>query len=149
MNTNKDNNINNNDDYKFKYIKYKKKYIEFKKIYNNIKNITNKIIILPNEFEVLDGNKKNIFEVYELDNLSNPISYIKKDYKAKLDGGGEQFITESSSAKEEEYIMEKNIITPSEYFLLSDSNKSKYEINESDYGKFLNRVVPKNYKKIN
>ena len=44
--------------------------------------------------------------------------------------------------------MEKKIITPDEYYLLSESNKSKYEINESDYEKFPNRVVPKNYKKI-
>ena len=45
-------------------------------------------------------------------------------------------------------ILEKIIITPNEYFLLDDSDKAKYEINESDFDKFPNRVVPKNYKKI-
>lgn len=137
------------DNYKLKYIKYKKKYIELKKIHDNLNNITNKIIILPNEYGILDVDKKNKFEVYELDDSSKPISYIKKEYKAKLDGGGKQFDTESSSVKEEEYIMEKKIITPDEYFMLSDTNKSKYEINESDYDRYPNRVVPKNYKKIN
>jgi len=137
------------DNYKLKYIKYKKKYIELKKIHNNLNNITNKIIILPNEFEILNVDNKNKFEVYELDNLSKPISYIKKEYKAKLDGGEEQSNTKSYSIKEEGYIMEKKIITPDEYFILSDTNKSKYEINESDYKRYPNRVVPKNYKKIN
>jgi len=136
------------DNYKLKYIKYKKKYIELKKIHDNLNNITNKIIILPNEYGILDVNKKNKFEAYELDDSSKPISYIKKEYKKKLDGGGEQSNTESSSIKEEEYIMEKKIITPDEYFMLSDTNKSKYEINESDYDRYPNRVVPKNYKKI-
>jgi len=55
----------------------------------------------------------------------------------------------NDSTNEEELVIKKNIITPDEYYLLSDSNKSKYEINESDYNKFPNRVVPKNYKKIN
>lgn len=137
------------DNYKLKYIKYKKKYIELKKIHNNLNNIINKIIILPNEYGILNIDKKNMFEVYELDDSSKPISYIKKEYKAKLNGGGEQSNTELSSIKEEEYIMEKKIITPYEYFLLSDTNKSKYEINESDYDRYPNRVVPKNYKKIN
>ena len=136
------------DNYKLKYIKYKKKYIELRRIHDNLNNIANKIIILPNEYSILNKDKKDMFEVYELDDLSKPISYIKKEYKAKLDGGGEQHNDELSSIKEEENIMEKKIITPDEYFLLSDTNKSKYEINESDYDKFPNRVVPKNYKKI-
>jgi hypothetical protein len=137
------------DNYKLKYIKYKKKYIELKKIHDNLNNITNKIIILPNEYGILNTDKKNKFEVYELDNSSKPISYIKKEYKAKLDSGRKHSNNEPSSIKEEEYIMEKKIITPDEYFLLSDTNKSKYEINESDYDRYPNRVVPKNYKKIN
>jgi hypothetical protein len=137
------------DNYKLKYIKYKKKYIELKNIHDNLNNITNKIIILPNEYGILNNDVKNKFEVYELDESSKPISYIKKEYKEKLNSGEEKYNTETSSAKEEEYIMEKKIITPDEYFLLSDKNKSKYEINESDYDKFPNRVVPKNYKKIN
>ena len=139
------------DNYKFKYIKYKKKYIELKKIYYNLNNITNKIIILPNEYKILNVDDKNKFEVYELDDLSKPISYIKKEYKARLKCccGEKQFKTETSSIKEEEYIMEKKIITPDEYFMLSDTNKSKYGINESDYDRYPNRVVPKNYKKIN
>lgn len=139
-----------NDNYKLKYIKYKKKYIELKKIYNNLNNITNKIIILPNEYGILNVSDKNKFEVYELDNLSNPISYIKKEYKEKLNGGSreKQFETETSSIKQEEYILEKKIITPDEYFMLSDANKSKFEINESDYNRYPKRVVPKNYKKL-
>lgn len=137
------------DNYKLKYIKYKKKYIELKKIHNNLNNITNKIIILPNEYGILNVDDKNKFEVYELDDLSKPISYIKKEYKAELNSDEKLLNTESSSIKEEEYIMEKKIITPDEYFMLSDTNKSKYEINESDYDRYPNRVVPKNYKKIN
>lgn len=136
------------DNYKFKYIKYKKKYIELKKIHDNLNNITNKIIILPNEYGILDISEKNKFEVYEVDNHVKPISYIKKEYKAKLNNGIEQLNTDTSSIKEEEYIMGKKIITPDEYFMLSEANKSKYEINESDYDRYPNRVVPKNYKKI-
>ena len=138
------------DNYKLKYIKYKKKYIELKKIYDNLNNITNKIIILPNEYGILNADDKNKFEVYEIDNLLKPISYIKKEYKAKLNDNIEEkhFETELSSIKEEEYILGKKIITPDEYFMLSDANKSKYEINESDYERYPNRVVPKNYKKI-
>ncbi len=137
------------DNYKLKYIKYKKKYIELKKIQTNLNYITNKIIILPNEYSMLgDGDKKK-FDIYEKNDLDNPISYIKKDYLSIIEGGSNQNISETTSAKEEDYIMEKQIITPNEYYLLSDTNKSKYEINESDYDKFPNRVVPKNYKKIN
>lgn len=136
------------DNYKFKYIKYKKKYIELKKIHDNLNNITNKIIILPNEYGILDISEKNKFEVYEVDNYEKPISYIKKEYKAKLNNGTEQLNTDTSSIKEEEYVMGKKIITPDEYFMLSEANKSKYEINESDYDRYPNRVVPKNYKKI-
>jgi hypothetical protein len=55
----------------------------------------------------------------------------------------------AQTINEEEFVIKKNIITPDEYYLLSDFNKSKYEIYESDYDKFPNRVVPKNYKKMN
>lgn len=135
-------------DYKLKYIKYKKKYVELKKIHDNINNVINKIIILPNEYNVLDDDIKNVFELYELDDLLRPVSYIKKEYKAKLDNSKEIYNIDNSSSKEEEHVMEKEIITPDEYFILSDTNKSKFVINESDYEKFPNRVVPKNYKKI-
>lgn len=131
------------DNFKLKYIKYKKKYIELKKIQNNLDNIEQKIVILPNEFNMLSDNGKKNFYIYEIDKSSNPISYIKKKYIDTIGGRGEQILNG------EKFVMEKNIITPDEYHLLSDSNKSKYEINESDYNKFPNRVVPKNYKKIN
>jgi hypothetical protein len=138
------------DNYKFKYIKYKKKYIELKKIQENLDNIANKIIILPNEYNMLNNEDKIKFEIYETDKYtSNPISYIKKDYLKTLINKNNSPELETTSNKEEDFIMEKKIITPDEYFILSDSNKSKYEINESDYNKFPNRVVPKNYKKIN
>ena len=136
------------DNYKLKYIKYKKKYIELKKMRNNLKNITNKIIILPNEYKILEESNKNKFEIYELDDLNKPISYLKKEHKIKLSGGKYNEIDKYDN-RDENIIIEKLIITPDEYFLLSDSNKSKYEINESDYDKFPNRVVPKNFKKIN
>ncbi len=134
--------------YKLKYIKYKKKYLELKKIQNNLNNITKKIIILPNEYLILTNENKKKFEIYEKNVFDNPISYIKKEYLKIIDGGYNQNLTETTSNKEEEFIMEKNIITPNEYYLLSETNKSKYEINESDYNKFPNRVVPKNYKRI-
>ncbi len=134
--------------YKLKYIKYKKKYIELKKIQNNLNNISNKIIILPNEYSILSNENKKKFEIYEKNDLANPISYIKKDYLKIIYGGYDQNISETTSNKEEDFIMEKKVISPNEYYLLSDTNKSKYEINESDYNKFPNRVVPKNYKKI-
>lgn len=137
------------DNYKFKYIKYKKKYIELKKIRNNLNNITNKIIILPNEYSLLDVENKKKFEIYEKNDLLNPISYIKKDYLKIIDGGYDQNFYNTSSTREEDYILKKKIIDPNEYYLLSDANKSKYQINESDYNKFPNRVVPKNYIKIN
>lgn len=130
----------NKDNYKLKYIKYKKKYLELKKIQNNINNVESRIIILPNEYGMLDINKQMNFEVYEVDNMLKPISYIKKQYK------NNENIDEINN--KEYVIMKKQIITPDEYYLLSDSNKSKYEINESDYDKFPNRVVPKNYIKI-
>ena len=136
------------DNYKFKYIKYKKKYIELKKIQSNLNNVAKKIIILPNEYNMLsDGNKKK-FDIYETNNLTDPISYIKKDYLKTINGGNYTNTLETTSNKEEDNIMEKIIITPDEYYLLSETNKSKYEINESDYNKFPNRVVPKNYKRI-
>lgn len=135
------------DNYKLKYIKYKKKYIELKKIQNDLENIKNKIIILPNEYQLLNDEIKNTFEAYELNKLSIPISYIKKDYKKKIGIDEDNNNTDESSIKEENIIIKK-VITPNEYYLLSDANKSLYEINESDYDKFPNRVVPKNYKKI-
>ena len=137
------------DNYKLKYIKYKKKYIELKKIQKNLNNIVKKIIILPNEYSMLKNEDKKKFEIYEKNEHSNPISYIKKDYLGIIGGGNNLDISETTSSKTEESIIEKIIITPNEYYLLSDTNKSKYEINEFDYDKFPNRVVPKNYKKIN
>ena len=97
----------------------------------------------------MDYDKKKFFDIYEIDKLSNPISFIKKDYLKTIDGGNNQNELETTSTKESEYILEKKIITLDEYFILSDTNKSKYEIYESDYDKFPNRVVPKNYIKIN
>lgn len=135
------------DNFKLKYIKYKKKYLELKKIQDNLDNIKKKIIILPNEFNMLGGDEKKKFSIYEIDELTNPISYIKKDYMSSNINGESDKLNDSTN--EEELVIKKNIITPDEYYLLSDSNKSKYEINESDYNKFPNRVVPKNYKKIN
>lgn len=135
------------DNFKLKYIKYKKKYIELKKIQNNLDNIEKKIIILPNEYNMLGTDSKKNFTIYEIDKLSNPISYIKNEYMKSLNGCENNIFYLIKN--EEEIVTKKNIITPDEYYLLSDSNKSKYEINESDYDKFPNRVVPKNYKKIN
>ena len=133
--------------YKLKYIKYKKKYFELKKIRNNLNGIMDKIIILPNEYSMLDSDKKYFFNIYEQDKLSNPISYIKKDYLKTINGYNDTDELGLTSTKEN-YIREKKIITPDEYYLLSDSYKSNYEIYESDYDKFPNRVVPKNYIKI-
>lgn len=135
------------DNFKLKYIKYKKKYIELKKIKNNLDNIEKKIIILPNEYNMLGYEQKEKFSIYEIDKTSNPISYIKNEYMKTIDGGENNILY--SIQNEEEIVIKKNIITPCEYYLLSDSNKSKYEIYESDYDKFPNRVVPKNYIKIN
>ena len=137
------------DYYKFKYIKYKKKYVELKKIINNLDNIINKIIILPNEYLLLDDIDKKKFDIYEKNHLSNPISYIKKDYLKIVGGYNDINSSEKNLSVKENHIINKKIITPDEYYLLSDSDKSKYEINESDYNKFPNRVVPKNYRKIN
>jgi hypothetical protein len=135
------------DNFKLKYIKYKKKYIELKKIQNNLDNIEKKIIILPNEFNMLGTDGKKNFTIYEIDKSSNPISYIKNEYIKTMNGGKDNILYPTQN--EEEIVIKKNIITPDEYYLLSDSNKSKYEIYESDYEKFPNRVVPKNYIKIN
>lgn len=134
------------DNFKLKYIKYKKKYIELKKIQNNLDNIGKKIIILPNEYNMLNHEKKEKFSIYEIDKSSNPISYIKNEYMNTMNGGENNIIYQTNN--EEENVIKKNIITPDEYYLLSDTNKSKYEIYESDYMKFPNRVVPKNYIKI-
>lgn len=144
------------DNYKLKYIKYKKKYNELKNLKSNISNIVRKLILLPKEYFVLSSDQKSQFTIYEQNDMSEPISYIKLQYLNKIGGSGsgcgikdiDQFDTLTSSNKEEETIMEKEIISPDEYFMLSDTNKSKYEINESDFNKFPNRVVPKNYKKF-
>lgn len=136
------------DNYKLKYIKYKKKYNELKNLKQNIQSIGNKIILLPKEYKVLTSDQKDKFVVYEQDDLENPISYIKLQYLKKIGGQSDIPDTLTSSNKEEEDILDKEIISPDEYFMLSDSNKSKYEINEPDFKKFPNRVVPKNYKKI-
>ena len=135
------------DNFKLKYIKYKKKYIELKKIQNNLENIGKKIIILPNEYNMLGADGKKNFSIYEIDKSSNPISYIKNEYMNTMDGGENNNLYPIQN--QEDNVIKKNIITPDEYYLLSDSNKSKYEIYESDYVKFPNRVVPKNYIKIN
>jgi hypothetical protein len=144
------------DSYKLKYIKYKKKYSELKKLINNKDSFSNSIIILPREYLVLNFEQKSKFQVYETDSKNNPISYIKSGYLESLLGGNDEETktndllgNTTTSVGEEEVILEKKIISPDEYFILSDSNKAKYEINESDYDKFPNRVVPKNYKKIN
>ncbi len=138
------------DIYKIKYIKYKKKYNELKKIKLNVNDIVNKTIILPKEFSVLSQEQQQLFILYEKSKSNLPLSYIKKDYgESILNIGGNNFKeTESSSSEQLDQILEKNIISPDEYFILQDSDKAKYEIFESDYNKFPNRVVPKNYKKI-
>jgi hypothetical protein len=147
--------------YKLKYIEYKNKYKKLNKIYNNMIFISNKILILPNQYKLLTDFYKNIFEIYEFDISDNPISYINKDYLKNIEDNlfYNDLTTSSTTISNNDYyidnnndfnnnIMDKHIITPDEYFILSDSNKSKFEINESDYDKFPNRVVPKNYKKF-
>ena len=116
---------------------------------NNNLFYINKIIILPNEYLLLDDIDKKKFDIYEKNHLSNPISYIKKDYLKIVGGYNNINSSEKNLGVKENHIMNKKIITPDEYYLLSDNDKSKYEINEYDYNKFPNRVVPKNYKKIN
>lgn len=130
------------DIYKIKYIKYKKKYNELKKLMSNVNEIINKIIIVPKEYNVLNSTQKSLFELYETTKLNEPISYIKKKYFNELG------IKNSSGLDYDKNILDKKIISPDEYFVLNDSDKAKYEINESDFEKFPNRVVPKNYKKI-
>lgn len=143
------------DNYKLKYIKYKKKYNDLKKIKSSISNIINKIIIIPKEYNILSQDQKNLFKTYEFDsNTSKPISYIKNEYDNGLGGSNHNDIvteinTNGSSFKtDSDNVLTKHIISPDEYFCLCDSDKAKYSINESDYQKFPNRVVPKNYKKI-
>lgn len=163
-------------DYKLKYIKYKKKYNELKKIKSNVSDIINKIIIVPKEYSVLSYEQKLLFGEYELDSKTlKPISYIKNEYNNKIGGNKFESVSNSNDTlitnvntltnthvntsviiptstlntdTESDVVLTKNIISPDEYFSLSDSDKAKYSINESDYEKFPNRVVPKNYKKI-
>ena len=137
------------DIYKIKYIKYKKKYNELKKIILDKDNIIGKIIIISKEYNVLDPQEKSLFGLYETNEFNEPISYIKKKYLNELENNTESKLEHESSSEQIENILEKKIISPDEYFLLDDSDKAKYEIFESDYEKFPNRVVPKNYKKIN
>lgn len=137
------------DIYKIKYIKYKKKYDELKKLLSNKNDIVDKIIILPKEYEILDTKEKLFFELYEKNDFGEPLSWIKKKYLNGLKNHSGGKLENESSSEQIENILEKKVILPDEYFLLSDSDKSKYEIFESDYDKFPNRVVPKNYKKIN
>lgn len=129
------------DIYKIKYIKYKKKYNELKKLMSSVNDIIDKIIIVPKEYDILNSTQKSLFELYETTKLNEPISYIKKKYFNELKTKNKLTI------KCNKNILDKNIISPDEYFLLDDSDKAKYEINESDFEKFPNRVVPKNYKK--
>jgi hypothetical protein len=137
------------DIYKIKYIKYKKKYNELKKLLSNKKDIADKIIILPKEYQILDSEHKILFKLYEKNNFNEPLSYIKKKYLNELETNLNGGLENESTSEQIDNILEKNIISPDEYFLLNDSDKSKYEIFESDYDKFPKRVVPKNYKKIN
>lgn len=137
------------DIYKIKYIKYKKKYNELHKLLLNKKYIADKIIILPKEYEILNSDHKSLFELYEKNDLNKPLSYIKKKYLNNLENKSNNQLENESSSEQIENILEKTVILPDEYFLLSDSDKSKYEIFESDYDKFPKRVVPKNYIKIN
>jgi hypothetical protein len=137
------------DIYKIKYIKYKKKYDELKKLMSTKKDIADKIIILPKEYKVLNLEQKMLFELYEKNNSNESLSYIKKKYLNDLEINSNYILENESSSEQIENILEKKVITPDEYFLLNDSDKSKYEIYESDYNKFPKRVVPKNYIKIN
>jgi hypothetical protein len=136
------------DIYKLKYIKYKKKYNELKKIISDKNNIIDKIIIVAKEYNILDPQEKSLFGLYETNELNKPLSYIKKKYLVELESNTISKLDNESSSEQIENILEKKIISPDEYFLLNDSDKAKYEIFESDYEKFPNRVVPKNYKKI-
>lgn len=136
------------DIYKIKYIKYKKKYNELKKLLLNKNDITDKIIILPKEYNILNSEQKILFELYEKNISDEPLSYIKKKYLNDLEKSLNNIFQNESSSVQIENILEKKIILPNEYFLLNDSDKSKYKIFESDYDKFPNRVVPKNYIKI-
>lgn len=145
---NEEYNYNKNSNYEKKYIKYKKKYLNLKNSFNHQNQIANKIIILPNEYDKLPTKYKKKFNIYELDKSSKPLSYISNTYP--LNTGGYQNITTTTEEEHlQESILEKSTITPDEYFVLSDTNKAKYQIGESDYKKFPNRVVPKNYEKIN
>jgi hypothetical protein len=137
------------DIYKIKYIKYKKKYYELKNLIENKKDIVDKIIILPKEYGILNPEQKKLFELYEKNDLDEPLSWIKKKYLNDLGTNSNTNEFNESSSEQIENILEKKVITPDEYFLLNDSDKSKYEIFESDYVKFPKRVVPKNYIKIN
>ncbi len=137
------------DNYKLKYIKYKKKYYELKKIISDKNNIINKIIIVAKEYNILNPLEKSLFRLYETNEFNKPLSYIKKKYLNELESINISKIYNESSSEQIENILEKIIISPDEYFLLNDSDKAKYEIFESDYNKFPNRVVPKNYIKIN
>lgn len=138
---------------KIKYIKYKKKYNELKQLLSNKNNIVNKIIILPKEYDILNEEQKSLFVLYEKTKSNKPLSYIKKkylnDFPNTLIELDKNNMLKDSSSEEIENILEKEIISPDEYFLLNDSDKARYEIFESDYDKFQNRVVPKNYKKTN
>lgn len=134
------------DIYKNKYIKYKKKYNQLKKLNQNVTEILNKIIIIPKEYNILDNEQKKIFKIYEIDKNNFAISYINIDYLKKISVENEQL--NISSSVEQDNILNKNIISPDEYFLLSELDKAKYQINECDFNKIPNRVVPKNYSKI-
>lgn len=136
------------DIYKIKYIKYKKKYNELEKLYMNKNNIIKNIILLPKEYKILNPNEKLLFEIYETDKYKNPISYINKNYLTKIPTNINIECIRDSSSEEINNILEKQIITPDEYFLLADSDKAKYQIYECDYYKFPHRVLPKNYIKI-
>ena len=136
------------DIFEIKYIKYKKKYNELKKIILNKKDIADKIIILPKEYEIINSKQKLLFELYEKNDFNEPLSYIKKKYLNNLEKNLNNRLENESSSEQIEIILEKKVILPDEYFLLNDSDKSKYEIFESDYDKFPKRVVPKNYIKI-
>jgi hypothetical protein len=132
-------NIIDDSDYKNKYLKYKHKYLNLKKKTINDNN-NNNIVILPEQYNNLKH--KKLYKIYETNETGNPISYIKKDYYDKYVNNDE------SEFNTEQEIMKKNIISLDEYFMLSDKNKLKYDINEFDTTKYSNRIVPKNYIKI-
>lgn len=137
------------DIYKIKYIKYKKKYNELKKLISNKNNIIDKTIIISKEYNVLNSQEKSLFGLYETNKFNEPLSYIKKKYLNELENNTRTKLNDELTSEQIENILEKKIISLNEYFLLNDTDKAKYEIFESDYEKFPNRVVPKNYKKIN